>query len=270
MYSERRDLLGWTWDDAQSELEPWSLQSEPRPQAYRYADTMYFRLESSGWLAAQGKMCVRYARVCSPKVDIATLMIYPTAGAEHIPVFASEWLIVGAQCQRVVLDIEPAAPSLHVARTLPAVCRALGEKWQKHLPTHTPFSPWFATLAQPWAIHSGCDVSALAMLRESFQDYLQTYIQLVNAALPTSPSGMDAVSVTQYKRHHAEHFPGRVFLARVLGEEWVDTYLYEHHFGRTQNTPSFHSPVSGASSDNLSVSTRDSVVLSSKPAASAY
>jgi hypothetical protein len=269
MNGEYRELLGWTLEDAREVLNGWGLQAEQRDPAFEQANTMYFRLDSAGWRAAAGKLCVRYSRVCSPKVDIATLMIYPTAGADRLPILATELLVVGGSCQRVVMDIEPASEELPVAGELAKVFAPLGEKWQKVFPTDREYSEWFRAIAQPWAIHSACELMALPVLREAFRDYLGAYAAFVNAALPECPAGPDDAKVAQYKAHHADHFPGYPFLTRVLGAEWTKKFLYEYHFGVIETPEVDYASTSGVSG-SFGASTVGSVGLSSSPAARAY
>jgi len=226
-----RDKLTWVWHDSQELLEPWNLQQELRHDKYRTANTLFFCLESTGWQAATGKLCVRYARVCSAKVDIATLMIYPTASANYLPIFASEWLIVGSCCQRVILDIEPATVELSRLLRLNRTFVRLGERWHQHLPTALPLSEWFQKYAQLWAIHSSCEMQKLALVRQAFREYLKSYINYVNKFLSRCVAGTDAPEVMEYKLHHARNFPGYSFLCRVMGEEWTNEYLYKQHFG---------------------------------------
>jgi hypothetical protein len=268
MCLEFRDLLGWTREDALPRLAEWHLQAEPRPEEHTQRETIYFRLESAGWRAARGKLCVRYTRVCSGKVDIATLMIYPTAGAALLPIFGAEWVVVGPNCSRLVLDVEPAAEYLPVAHRLAGRFAELGQRWQGVFPTDPNMAGWFAEIAQPWALHSSCSLDQLPLLREAYGEYLEAYIDQVNAMLPHSPSGPDAPEVAAYKQHHAEHSPGQPLMARVFGPEWTQTFLREAHFGVIQ------SPFVGwpgeSESESWESSGRESLGASSRPVASAY
>lgn len=266
MNSEDRNHLSWILPDAQELQEAWGFEAEPRAPAFQQADTMYFRLKSAGWRAAGGKLCVRYSRVCSPKVDIASLMIYPTVSADRLPILATEWLIVGNQCQRVVMDVEPAAVHLPVAARLGSTFGPLGDKWQRHLPTDPNLSDWFRQYCQTWAIHSSCDLESLPLLRQAFKEYIHAYKNFVNIHLPECLSGPDSKEVEAYKHHHASHFPGHTFLSRVLGEEWTTQFLYEEHFGVVRcEKPNYVSASGG-----LGASTMDSLGTSNNPAASAY
>ena len=267
MCAEFRDLLGWTQSDALPRLAAWNLQPEARPDEHTQRDTIYFRLESAGWRAADEKLCVRYTRVCSVKVDIATLMIYPTAGAHLLPIFGAEWVVVGSQCSRLVLDVEPAASHLPVADRLAGRFAELGKRWQGVFPTDPNMAGWFAEIAQPWALHSACGLDQLPLLRQAYSDYLEAYIAQVNAVLPCSPGGSDAPEVAAYKQHHAEHSPGQPLMARVFGPEWTATFLREAHFGVIQASGAGSS---GGRSGGWTGSGGDSLGVSSSPAASAY
>jgi len=263
-----RDLLGWTYADAFPLLRKWHLRPEPRSQEHTLRETIYFRLESAGWRAAQGKLCVRYTRVCSVKVDIATLMIYPTAGADLLPIFGAEWVVVGPQCTRLVLDVEPAAAHLPVAGHLPKYFAALGQRWQAVFPTDPNMAEWFAAIAQPWALHSSCALEQLPLLRQAYHDFLQAYMALADAVLPLVSGGADTPEVAAYKQHHAEHSPGKPLMARVFGPEWTHTFLHETHFGVIHSSEVDLDEEWGGSwcgSGNTS-----SAVLSSRPAARAY
>jgi hypothetical protein len=266
MCAEFRDLLGWTQSDALPRLVEWNLQPEARPEEHTQRDTIYFRLESAGWRGANQKLCVRYTRVCSVKVDIATLMIYPTAGAHLLPIFGAEWVVVGSQCSRLVLDVEPAASYLPVADRLADRFAELGQRWQAVFPTDPNMAGWFAEIAQPWALHSACGLDQLSLLRQAYNEYLQAYIAQVNAVLPYSPGGSDAPEVAAYKQHHAEHSPGQPLMARVFGPEWTATFLREAHFGVIQ-APAADWPGEPGVWAGSGV---DSLGASSRPAASAY
>ncbi|MFQ3592140.1 MAG: hypothetical protein SNJ82_02995 [Gemmataceae bacterium] len=269
MCLEFRNLLGWTLDDALPLLADWELCPEPRSAEHTQRETIYFRLESAGWRAAQGKLCVRYTRVCSAKVDIATLMIYPTAGAARLPIFGAEWVVVGCHCTRLVLDVEPAAAHLPVSRQLGEHFAKLGQRWQNVFPTDANMAQWFASIAQPWALHSACAVEQLPLLRQAYREYLQAYINLVNLILPKVPSGADTPEVAAYKRHHAEHSPGKPLMDRVFGPEWTHRFLHETHFGVIQESSADSSLAVGGDTW-LEAAPGVSPSSSSSPAARAY
>jgi phycoerythrobilin:ferredoxin oxidoreductase len=62
----------------------------------------------------------------------------------------------------------------------------------------------------------------------AFQDYLQTYLDFVDAAEPVPPEELANVEAAQlrYLRYRAEKDPARGMFARFYGSEWTEEYIH--------------------------------------------
>ncbi len=231
-----KDVVGWTLPDAHDRLGDLGWQEEVRPAAFRHATfgtgDKLMRVTADGWSVANGKLCARYARIQTVLADVATLMVYPTASPDVLPVFACEWVVIGSRAHILVLDVE----CLGRADALRTRAReALMPLQMRHLAAlpPAPASPsWFDEIREAWALVTSGDLSCLALMRRAFQDYLKaTAERLYQPGLAEAQVGPDHPAVTDYKQHHAAHSPGYTLLAPKAGADWTDAFLREWHFG---------------------------------------
>lgn len=177
-------------------------------------------------------MSARYARIQGQAMDIATVMVYPTASPEIIPVFAAEWVVFGDRVHALILDVEICGDHPALLARMEQAFDSLGKTWQTQFPENRERPEWFCEIAMPWALYGSCGVNQLEQLRKAFNDYLDRTISLFY--LPASDQacpGPDAPSVASYKHHHYVNSPGHRLLGVKFGQKKTDQLLKDFHFG---------------------------------------
>ncbi|OYT72803.1 MAG: hypothetical protein CFK52_04105 [Chloracidobacterium sp. CP2_5A] len=231
-----KDAVGWTLPDAQSRLGDLEWRAEDRPDDFRYATfgegNKHLRVIADGWQVAAGKLCARYARIQAALADVATLMVYPTASPDLLPVFACEWVILGDRAHVLVLDVECVGGSRPLRDRASEALAPLHARYVASLPTADNLPQWFSEIREPWAFFTSGDLARLSVMREAFQHYLDaTAATLYAPWLKEARAGEDHPAIQAYKRHHAAHSPGYALLAPRAGESWTRRFLHDWHFG---------------------------------------
>ena len=230
------DCLGWTLRDFVESLSHLGLVREPRPACFQSqtvtVGNKVFSLDSDGWLVAEGRLCARYARIQGKAMDIATVMAYPTASPELLPVFAAEWVVFGDRVHALILDVEVCGDQPGLVQRLSQVFTKPGRNWRSKFPENRERPEWFSEIAMPWALYGSCSTSRLDEIREAFNDYLsRTVSYCYEPVLPSARSGVDADAVATYKHHHYVNSPGHRLLGVKLGQQQTDELLRDWHFG---------------------------------------
>lgn len=232
------NVTGWTLTDATGALARFGLARERRPGRFRRAESPPVVVEADGWVAREPKLCVRFARVRGPHIDIATVMAYPTASPAALPIFAAEWVVVGQRCHALILDVETAGDQPGLAADLAKVFAPLGEKWQRRFPANPDAPDWFREIAEPWALFSACGVEEMGEVRAAFNEYLDAAVtHFYGPRWDTAGAGPDHAAVTAYKEHHYESSPGRKVMTPRFGAEFTEELLRDWHFGPAVSEP---------------------------------
>ncbi|HNB70419.1 MAG TPA: hypothetical protein PLB18_24725 [Acidobacteriota bacterium] len=231
-----KDAVGWTLHDAIELISPLGMSQEARPKTFRHAifgeSAKMLQVTSDGWILAGGRLNLKYSRIQSIVADVATLMVYPTASPELLPIFASEWVVVGERAHVLVLDVEFAGQQPHLKAQLTPVFQPLAERFGPRFEAIAERPGWFQEIAEPWAIFASGFVSVLVDVREAFNTYLQATIQ--SAYLPNlsqAKAGEDHPDVIHYKHHHYIHSPGIPMIQPKAGEAWTHEFMRDWHFG---------------------------------------
>jgi len=230
MLSNLRDIVGWTFHDAEEILQPLQLRPEAVPNDFVQKTFEIhgnpYQLRSAGWTDERGTLNVKYCRMQSRKVDIAMLMVYPTTRPDLLPVFGAEWVVVGDRCSMAGVDVHPAGHHPGLDRELTEVFGTIGARWQAELPTAPDSPEWFREIAKPWAIFSSCTVNRVEVLREAYREYLRASVDLFfRPRQPDCEGGADAESVVRYKQNQFDHSPGRGILRTTFGAEYAEAFL---------------------------------------------
>ena len=233
---EPLDRVGWTAPIVRADLEALGIAREARPadRRWRVVENSGRRtwLEADGWLVANGRLNVKYARVRSAGFDVATLMVYPTASPDRLPIFASEWVVVGAQCHVVVLDVESAADFPDLKADLKADFAELGSRWQAAFPPSPDAPAWFREIRREWALFSRCPATELERVRSAYTEYWRiAFERYYRPRWRDALAGPDHPAVSAYKQHHCEHSPGRRLLSAKFGADFAESFLRDQHFG---------------------------------------
>lgn len=226
-----QDHFGWLIEDTLKQTQSvffWEKDKREKQFCSKKINTGPKEIEvtSDGWTAAEGKATLRYARFQSGIIDIATIMIYPTASPELLPVFAAEWVAVMGNIHVVVLDVMDLKENRPLASILP-----LKKKWERTFPNNKERPEWFNEIASPQHIFSKCSLSSLHELRTMFNEYLLTTVdQIYTKNLSVSKGGIDHACVRSYKMHHEINSPART-IVKDNNKAWLDEYLKNYHFG---------------------------------------
>jgi len=226
------DAVGWTLPDAREQLAIFQWKPEQRPAPFRHGQSKSLQYESDGWIESGGRLNLKYSRVQSERIDVATVMVYPTGSPDRLPIFGGEWVVVSGRCHLLVLDLETAGVQPSLVTELRPLMMPVVEKWSAVFPWDGGAPEWFRDIAQPWALCSSCPQELLPQLREAYREYLSVAIDaFYRPRLEQAQSLPEAPEVTAYKMHHFEHSPGRKLLSREFPPEFVDTFLKDWHFG---------------------------------------
>ncbi|NKI36357.1 hypothetical protein HFP89_14395 [Wenzhouxiangella sp. XN79A] len=233
---QHSDYVAWTRSDFLGQMSEFDLEDETRPARFRHQQlaigSKHFEIESEGWRIAGDRLCGRYARIRGAAMDIATVMVYPTASPEVFPVFAAEWVVFGDRVHALILDVEVCGRQPALVDRLDREFGALGEYWRARFPENRERPAWFEEIAMPWVLYGSCEVSRLSELRQAFNDYLATTIRSFwNPSLSAGRSGSDHEDVERYKFHHYENSPGHRLLGVKMGQKAADELLKDWHFG---------------------------------------
>ena len=213
-------------------LNPLGLQCEYRPPELAYSLVEQGHapalLQSGGFVDRYESIHVKWMRLQTHKLDLALVMIYPTARPDVIPTFAAEWVVIGEKVPVVVLDVYPLQKHSPLPEELAPVYAPLGVRYQSSLPTHNPLPDPFARWAQPWALFSQCGVERLALLAAAFRDYLRAAVEGWYLPRQSQCGGKQAAAVDDYKRQRYENSEGRKLLEVLFGKSFTDEFLRWH------------------------------------------
>lgn len=241
------DFVGWTLKDFLSVLEEFDPRRESRPKRFesqqiKISPAKTFSLDSAGWMLAGGRLCARYARIQGKSMDIATVMAYPTASPELLPVFAAEWVVFGDRVHALILDIETCGVQPDLTARLKSSFGALGDFWQARFPANKETPAWFTEIAMPWALYGSCSTDRLGELRTAFNQYLnRAKDEFYRPGIDLAEPGPDTADVAAYKHHHYINSPGHRLLGVKLGQQETDQLLKDWHFGPARFEPVSHS-----------------------------
>jgi hypothetical protein len=230
------DVVGWVLTDVLQALDNIPLEREERAAHFRCIEADHHgrstRMVSDGWLLGQQQLNIKFARIQSANLDIATVLITPTASPELLPIFGVEFVVISQNCHVAAVDVEIAGNYPQLRDELGEVFRPLGRRWQQEFPTKPDVPAWFDEIAQEWALFSSCALTDLTLLRQAFQEYLDATVKnFYVPRLAQAAGGGDHPEVAIYKRHHFEHSPGRKVMAPKFGSAYTEQLLGEYHFG---------------------------------------
>jgi hypothetical protein len=232
MHQDLYDVVGWTLSATQQILSPLGLQNEYRPPTFAHASTQKGEspvlLQSGGFIDRYESIHVKWMRLQTRKLDLALVMIYPTARPELIPLFAAEWVVIGDKIPVVVLDVYPLQSEGPLQQELSTVYTPLGVRYQSCLPKKQPLPECFAQLAQPWALFSECTIEQLPLLASAFRDYLTAALEGWYLPRQHRCGGKQAAAVHEYKRRRYIDSEGRKLLEIIFGKVFTEEFLRWH------------------------------------------
>lgn len=226
-----KDYFSWTLDEVLQHTAPiFNWTEEERPKEFKQnilnPGAKEINVSSSGWVGNPNKATLKYSRFQSAIIDICTVMIYPTASPDKLPVFACEWVAVMDNIHVIVLDVS----YLHDNKVIEDLV-TINSKWQHSFPNNDEYPLWFSEIASPQHIFSKGNISDLHELKSMFIDYLNYTTELIyKSKIDYAQAGSDHQLVQQYKIHHAHNSPARTIIKKE-NAGWLNTFLNNYHFG---------------------------------------
>jgi phycoerythrobilin:ferredoxin oxidoreductase len=162
-------------------------------------------------------------------LQVLNFVIFPQLNYD-LPFFGAD-LVTLPGGHLIALDMQP----LFAGNTAyeQKYTQPLWETFQKHQP-NLPWGGDFPEEAKPffspaflWTRPQETEVVETHVFA-AFQDYLQIYLDFVDAAEPVPPEEQADVQAAQlrYLRYRAEKDPARGMFARFYGTEWTEEYIH--------------------------------------------
>lgn len=215
------------WDATRARLEPLGLTDAP-PDPGLAARGGRMRLTAARWLVGPAERPVadcRIVRILGAAAEIVNAMIFPTDPA-RLPVFASELLAFGGRPRLTFLDLQTPGLAADLRPLVAERTRAVSERFAD-LP-RDPEPPGWAVAHSPGGhlFTRTDDPEHAPALGEAFAAYLGAWADLAAEAV-VAPDACRLAALSEYKREHVAHSPGKVFLGKVFGDEWTERFLNE-------------------------------------------
>ena len=207
----------WHKEERENEFESYVLKGSSKD----------ISVTSSGWKANNHSAVMRYARFQSSVMDIATLLIMPTANPNEFPIFIVECVIIMDKVHVLVIDVENTEGLTKSIKntSIPTTFTAYNKLFTK---TILEKSDWFTSVASPYVIHCETHVDQLHLIENATLNCLKEVSK--NYYQHISPSSYnDHPSIKAYKEHHIQFAPAR----KIVAEEdlvWLEEFLTHHHF----------------------------------------
>ena len=239
-------MEGWRWqpflDDAIQALERF------HPDPYPIPDQFLLKQGSTGskakpvpvttatWACRTPKLRqVRSACVeAGAAASVLNFVINPSCHYD-LPFFGAD-LVTLPNGHLLALDLQPVDKS-DAQHTEPVWEQLLPrfERWRQQLPDGGPIpeeaQPYFSPAFLWTRLPLGEEGDALidSVIRPAFQDYLDLYIRLVEAANPVDDTRAELLLAGQkrYTAYRSEKDPARGMLTRFYGSEWTEAYIHD-------------------------------------------
>ena len=164
---------------------------------------------------------LRWTLMTSAKADIIALMIFPN-DPSLLPIFASEFVVLGGRCKAAVVDLQSVAPRAVDRLAHADVMAGLGMEYGAWRSPNLP--EWCAAHFTPHAIAAlAVDLEDLDELLVGFGRYLALWTTLAQAAPWRDPA--PSHELDEYKDHHVENTPGRPMMTAAFGGDWTERFL---------------------------------------------
>lgn len=210
-------------------LAPLGLLTQPLPAELAQAGSPgRMQLTAECWLVGWPEPLaeLRLVTILGQASEIHNAWLFPAQPAV-LPVFASEILVFGRRPRLAFIDVQ--APTLH-PDLLPQLVAALTTVQQRYQHCQCSEQP------PAWATHGSTgawlyartdEPTMLPALLQAYRDYLAVWLNFAQLHskerdLLITPSDDRYM---QYKRNHATHTPGRIFLAKVFGQVWTESFF---------------------------------------------
>ncbi|MCG8350901.1 MAG: hypothetical protein MI924_24270 [Chloroflexales bacterium] len=244
------EVAGWTLTDILQALQGIPVEQEKRAGCFRYAKAdrhgKPIQVTSDGWLVGQQQLNIKFVRIQSANLDIATVIITPTASPDLLPIFVTDLVVTSQHCHALIVDVEIAGDYPQLCNELGKVFDPLGRRWRQEFPPNPDVPAWFHEIAEEWALFSSCSLADLPLLRQAFREYLDAIVKhFYVPRLPQAAGGGDHPAVASYKTHHFEHSPGRKVMAPKFGAAYTEQLLRDYHFGPPRPHENSRSSVKG-------------------------
>ncbi len=170
---------------------------------------------------------LRWTTLNSNRVDIIALMLFPN-DPETLPVFASEFVVIGGKCKAAVVDLQSLSCNAATRQEHHQPISALSVNYTQYNTDQLP--DWCDDHFSPYAIAAlKVDLDSIETLLEGYSRYLEAFLDLAMTKMPVTVANEELLR--QYKDHHITHTPGRPFMTAAFGEEWTERFLRQGMYG---------------------------------------
>lgn len=217
-FEKTNTLFNWIKEDRPAEFEKKTLLNNGKE----------ILISSSGFEAQNKTATFRYARTQSAVVDIATVIIYPTADTKQLPVFACEWVLIQNNIHVIALDIVWLEHN-NSANKFYSQLAQVHSHWAPIFPEKKEIPQWFKEIASEVAVFSEAGISQIAQLQQFFNQYLDKWMEWAEQLYSQLLPGPDNELVKKFKHHHYTNSPAKTII-KGDNEAWLNTFLKEYHF----------------------------------------
>ena len=238
------DIYAPFWDYAAKCLQDRlgaDLSSYPIPDGYerKEASMGKGKREATAWTQSYGYQTTKLRQIRAalvnggPNIQVLNFVIFPHMNFD-LPFLGLD-LVTLPGGHLIAIDMQPLFQTEEYQRKYAAPCTDIFEKHVKNLPWGGDFPEEAKAYFSPnflWTRPQEDQVVQTHVF-EAFKDYLNRYLDLVEAAQPeTDPKKLEEIATRQmaYLKYRAEKDPARGMFTRMYGPEWTETYIHEFLF----------------------------------------
>lgn len=214
------------------------VTNDPFPVEYqnRISGNGKFTLTSQAWTIARNEVptCdVRCVLIRGSKNTIINTWVFPYR-PKIDPVFAAELIAFGGLPRLAFLDVQVPGMRLdrlgNVGTHVAKICREFPELRI----TETPPEWAVAATTGNYLFTREGTTELYAPIGQAYMRLLDCYLDLISDSDSDAPAPDDNdISLKllgEYQVHHMEHSPGKVFLSKLFGESWTDSFMSQFLF----------------------------------------
>lgn len=195
-----------------------------------------FTIRSWAWCvshADQPRCDVRMVFISGAKNSILNTWVFPYDPTQ-VPVFAAELIAIGGQPRLTFMDIQvPAMPAQHHGRVASVAAQVRCKHPSLRIDEQPPHWAVEATAGE-YLFARQLPVDQFETIRDAYRGLLSGYVDFVASSCSNAdpnPKGSDAIAeLHAYQIHHMRHSPGKLFLGKVFGAGWTESFLNEFLF----------------------------------------
>jgi len=171
--------------------------------------------------------------ISGSKNNIINTWIFPYSPTQN-PVFAAELIAMGGQPRLTFMDVQvPGMPADAHQEIAAATAQVRSRYGDLRIAEHPPEWAVEATAGQ-YLFGRQMPRGQFSRICHAYLDLLECYLDLIR---PTSSRRSEVgnpqeplAALRHYQLHHMHSSPGKVFLGKVFGDDWTESFLNEFLF----------------------------------------